>query len=202
MLEGMVGWDLISLYKHMAGNERVFILYLMLILVFSLVRSLRLGWKLWLFSPTGRVLSDQRKPDASDLLAAIALANKLPNKDKTTETPWQVVEIARPRFEYLWEQSVTRVAAMKNFAVLSLILSGLVLSYDFMRFLTFMQIERPLGDLDVAGGPAELLAPLVLGFAVAAVLYALSSFYAGALARRKAAWNLFVARVSDQHKVE
>jgi hypothetical protein len=195
-------WDPISLYKQMSGNDRVFIVYLVLIFVFSLVRSLRLGWKLWLFSPAGRVSSDQRKPDASDLLAAIALANKLPNNNKTTETPWQVVEGARPRFEYLWGQSVTRVAAMKNCAILTLILSGLVLSYDLMKFLTALEIERPLGDADVAGGPAEMLVPLVLGFAVAAVLYALSSLYAGALARRKAAWNLFVTKVDSQHKTD
>lgn len=195
-------WDPISLYKHMSGNDRVFIVYLMLIFVFSLARSLRLVWRLGFFSPASPVPSDQTKPDASDLLAAIALANKLPNNDKTTETPWQVVEGARPRFEYLWEQSVTRVAAMKDFAVLTLILSGLVLSYDLMRFLTAIQIERPLGDADVAGGPAELLVPLVLGFAVAAVLYALSSFYVGVLVRRKAAWNLFVAKANSQHKAE
>jgi hypothetical protein len=186
----------------MQGNERVFIVFLMLIFVFSLARSLRLVWRLGFFSPASRVPSDQPKPDASDLLAAIALANKLPNNDKTAKTPWQVVESATPRFEYLWEQSVTRVAAMKNFAILTLILAGLGVSYDLMRFLTARQIERPLGDADVAGGPAELLVPLVLGFAVAAVLYALSSFYAGALARRKAAWNLFVARANSQYKAE
>jgi hypothetical protein len=197
-------WDPISLYKQMSGNDRVFIVYLVLIFVFSLVRSLRLGWKLWLFSPANRVSSDQPKPDASDLLAAIALANKLPNNDKTTEEPWQVVESARPRVEYLWEQSVTRVAAMKDFCVLTLILSGLVLSCDLMRFLTEIQSGRyPVhGDIDVAGGPAEMLVPLVLGFAVAAVLYALSSLYAGALARRKAAWNLFAANAGSQHRAE
>ncbi len=91
---------------------------------------------------------------------------------------------------------------MKNCAILTLILSGLVLSYDLMKFLTALQIERPLGDLDIAGGPAEMLVPLVLGFAVAAVLYALSSLYAGALARRKAAWNLFVTKVDSQHKTD
>ncbi len=74
-------WDPIALYKQMSGNGRVFIVYLVLIFVFSLVRSLRLGCKLWLFSPAGRVASDQRKPDASDLLAAIVLANKLPNNN-------------------------------------------------------------------------------------------------------------------------
>jgi len=132
-------------------------------------------------------------------LAAIALANKLPNNDKAPETPWQVVEIARPRFKFLWKQSFTKVDAMRDLAVLTLILSGLVLSYDLMRFLAAI---RPLGDADVAGGPTELLFPVVLGFAVAAVLYALSSFYAGVLARRKAAWNLFAANVDSRRKTE
>jgi hypothetical protein len=186
----------------MSGNDRVFIVYLMLIFGFSLARSLRLVWRLWLFSLASPVPSGQAKPNASDLLAAIALANKLPNNDKTTETPWQVVEGARPRFEYLWEQCVTRVVAMKNSAILTLILAGLALSYDLMRFLTAIQIERSPVYGDVAGGPAELLVPLVLGFAVAAVLYALSSSYVGALARRKAAWNLFAANASSQHKAD
>ena len=195
----MVGWDLISLYKQMSGSDKAFMAYLVLIFVFSLTKSLRLTWTLGFLSPANRITSDHPKPDASDWLAAVALANKLPNNDKATETPWQVVDIARPRFKYLWKQSFTRVAAMKDFAVLTLILSGLVLSYDLMRFLGAI---RPLGDADVAGGPAELLFPVVLGFAVAAVVYALSSFYAGALARRKAAWALLVAKANSQHKAE
>lgn len=200
MDEGAVGWDLISLYKEMSWNDRVFIVYLLLIFVFSLVKSLRLGWKLCFVSPASRISSDQSKPDASDSLAEIALANKLSNDIKATETFWQVVEGAKPQFEYLWEQSVTRVAAMKNRAILTLILSGSVLSYDLMKFLTAVQIRRHLGDADVAGGPVEMLVPLVLGFAVAAVLYALSSLYAVALARRRTAWNRFVAKAESQHK--
>ena len=197
-------WDPISLYKQMSGRDRIFEVYLTLIFMFSLVRSLRLVWRLGFFSLASRVPSDQSKSDPSHSLAAIALANKLPNNDKTTETSWQVVERAVPRFEYLWEQNVTRVAAMRNLAVLTLVLSGLVLSCDFMRFLTEIQSGRyPVhGDFDVAGSPAYMLVPLILGLAVSAALYALSSFYSGALARRRAEWSLFVARASSQHKTE
>ena len=197
-------WDPISLYKQMSRRDRIFIVYLTLISVFSLVRSLRLVWRLGFFSSASRIPSGQRKPDVSHSLAAIALANRLPNNDKNTETPWHVVERAAPRFEYLWQQNVTRVAAMRNLAVLTLVLSGLVLSCDFMRFLTEIQIGRyPVhGDIDVAGSPANMLVPLILGLAVSAALYALSSFYTGALARRKAAWNLYAANAGSQHNAE
>jgi hypothetical protein len=84
---GMVGWDLISLYKHMSGNDRVFIVYLMLIFAFSLARSLRLVWRLGFFSPASRVPSDQPKADASDLLVAIALANSSRTAIRLLETP-------------------------------------------------------------------------------------------------------------------
>jgi len=200
MLDDQVGWDPISVNHQLPWEERVFIVYLALVLVFSLARSPRLEWKLWSFSPARRVSSDQPKPDASDLLAASALANKLPNNDKTTETSWQVVEGARPRFEYLWEQSAARIAAIRNLVNLTLILSGLVLSYDLMRIFIAVQIEMVWGGAVIAEMVAEVLQAVNLGLALAAALYVLSNLYAAALARRKATWNLFVATASSQRK--
>jgi len=47
----MVGWDLISLYKQVSWNDKVFMVYLLLIFVFSLAKSLRLTWTLGFLSP-------------------------------------------------------------------------------------------------------------------------------------------------------
>jgi hypothetical protein len=201
MQEGLVGWDLISLYTHMSREEKIFVLYLVLVLAFSLLRSWKLVRKLWFFSRERRGSSHQPNLGAADLLAAGALANKLARakdlSDESQETYLQIVEAARPRFDYLWEQSAAKVVLMKNLSILTLILSGLVLSYYLMRFIAIWPIPS-CGDC--SGGPAELFVPFVLGLAVSAVLYALSSFFAGTLARRRAEWNLFVAKVNDQYK--
>jgi hypothetical protein len=213
--ESLAGSNLISLYKLMAGTDKLFCLYLLLVLLFFLWRFLQLALKLW-HVPRARPNSSQSGDrDAPDLLVARAMANKLtlPNasfdvsanlaKVESSGAGSQIVATATPRFEYLWDKGAIQVAGIKNLAILTLILSNLVLSCDLTRFLTAIQSGRyPVrGDLDVVGGPAELLLAPTLGFAVSAILYAFFSFCSGALARRKAGWRLFVANAS-QYKAE
>ncbi|MFZ3342853.1 MAG: hypothetical protein WA213_18365 [Terriglobales bacterium] len=200
----------------MAVIDKLFCLYLLLVLVFSLSRALQLALKLWHVSRARPNSSRHRDRDAADLLVARAIANKLarPNassnegtnlaKVESSEAGSQIVATAIPRFEYLWDKGALRVAGIKNLAILTLILSGLVLSCDLMRFLWEIQSGRyPVrGDLDAIGGPWDLLAAPTLGFAVSAILYAFFSFCSGALARRKAAWRLFVANARGQYKPE
>jgi hypothetical protein len=117
--------------------------------------------------------------------------------DENRETRLEIVEGARSRFDYLWEQSAAKVAVMKNLSILTLILSGLMLSYDVMKIIAIWSM--PICG-DCSGGPAELLIPFAFGLAVSAVLYAFSSLFAGILARRRAEWNLFVANANNRHK--
>jgi hypothetical protein len=197
------------LEKHLPWQDSVFVFYLVLAIALSLFKAVRLASDIWFFSPASKPSSHQLKLGPADLLAANALANKLPsladwpslsNKTETSAEPLaQVMESARTRFDYLWEKSVARVAAMKSLAILTLILAGLVLSHDLMNALTAHQTERSL-YADVAGGPAEMMVPVILGFAVSAVFYGLSSLYLAVLARRRADWNLFVAHVSSSAK--
>ena len=208
-----IGLDPISLYKEMGVDAKVFGLYLLLVLGFSLSRSVQLGRKLW-FVSTAR--SPHRvNPSTADLLATQAMAGRLrmtrdssnegivsERKNESSGACSQIAEEAMPLFDYLWDRSATRIADLKNLAILTLILSGLVLSYDVRKILATIQFFIHPSDADVAGGPADVLVPFILGFAVSAVLYALSSIYSGALARRKAAWNLFVARANRQYKTD
>lgn len=201
MQGGEIGWDPISLYKVMGLDAKVFGLYLLLVLGFSLSRSVQLGRKLWLFFGDRRGSSHQRNLGAADLLATRALANKLACandlSEESREIFLEIVDGARSRFDYLWDQSAAKVAVMKNLSILTLILSGLMLSYDVMKIIAISPI--PVCG-DCSGGPAELLLPFVFGLAVSAVLYAFSSLFAGTLARRRAEWNLFVANANNQHK--
>lgn len=208
MQEVPVAWDVISVYKHMSTEAAIFVLYLVVVLVFSVVRFLNLARRLWFFPGLRGISSRSVKADAADTLAASALANRLPpaaalssgkafpqNKRGNGEALLQIEEAARPMFSYLWELSALKVAAMKRLAILTLILSGLIESRELISFLTNIQIRNSSDYGDTAGGPGELPIPLVLGLAVSAVLYALSSWFSGVLARRRAEWNLFVAKV-------
>jgi hypothetical protein len=195
-----VGWDPISLYKEMGLDAKVFGPYLLLVLGFSLSRSVQLGRRLW-FVSASRLNAPHSVNPAADLLATWALANKLARandlSDENRETRLEIVEGARSRFDYLWEQSAAKVAVMKNLSILTLILSGLMLSYDVMKIIAIWSM--PICG-DCSGGPAELLIPFAFGLAVSAVLYAFSSLFAGILARRRAEWNLFVANANNRHK--
>ena len=202
---GLAGGDLISLEKQLPWQDVAFVFYLVLVVAFSLLRAVRLAWQIW-SSSGSKPSSHQPKLGVAEILAAKALAGKLPSlpdspspSNKTeakTENVRLISDNARARFDYLWDRSAARVAAMKNLATLTLILCALVLSHDLMNVLPRLQ-TAPFVDLDVAGGPAEMLVPVILGLAVSAVLYGLSSFYFGALARRRAEWNLFVAQVNS-----
>jgi hypothetical protein len=182
----------------MSRVEKIFVLCLVLVLAFSLLRSLKLARELWLFFRESRGSSHQRNLGASDLLATRALANELARANDFSEESRETFLVdARSRFDYLWEQSAAKVAVMKNLSILILILSGLVLSSDLMKLIAIWPI--PICG-DCSGGPAELLLPFAFGLAVSAVLYAFSSLFAGTLARRRAEWNLFVANANNQHK--
>jgi hypothetical protein len=113
----------------MPWNDKSFALYLALVVAFSFVRSLRLGRRLWSYIPAAVLGSHNTKPEASDLLAASALANKLsltnglsdesdvlPMNSEGSEKRLQIVEAAAPRFQYLWYTSDAKVAGMKNLA--------------------------------------------------------------------------------------
>ncbi len=201
MQGGEIGWDPISLYKVMGLDAKVFGLYLLLVLGFSLSRSVQLGRKLWLFFRDRRGSSHQRDLGAADPLATRALANKFAGAndlpEESRETSVEIVEGARSRFDYLWERSAAKVAVMKDLSILTLVLSGLVLSYDVMKIIAIWPI--PVCG-DCSGGPAELLIPFAFGLAVSAVLYSCSSLFASTLARLRAEWNLFAANANNQQK--
>ena len=162
MQQIQVGWDLISVYKQMAVGAKMFVFYLVIVLVFSVLRSLHLARQLWFF-PWGKGISHHKAElGAADMLAARALANKLPYASSSTdafpqsnhgnvEARLQVAEAASARFSYLWELTVAKVTAMKRLAVFTLIFSVLIESYVLIIVLSFLQV-RNIPDCDCAGG--------------------------------------------------
>jgi hypothetical protein len=137
-------------------------------------------------------------------LAASALANNLASARDLSEAPpdryLEMVKAARSKFDYLWEVSTAKVTVMRNLSILTLILSGLVLSYDVIRNPRQFQVQPKSELLDFAGGPELFLVTIVLGLGVSSLLYALSTLLASVLARRRAEWNLFVAKTAQEGK--
>ena len=93
------------------------------------------------------------------------------------------------KFTYLWEMSMARVVSLKKLALLTLLVSGLTAVALIVRFFARMQVLHAGWSGAVAGGIAEILLFLELGLFVCTALYAVSSFYAGMLTRRRIAWN-------------
>jgi hypothetical protein len=206
MQEQPIGWD--PMYEvRLPWESKLFLLYLLLVLAVSLVRSFSLVRQLWWFSASRRSLpkETQSEADRADILAASGLSNRfsyqptatgsdvLPDKKDGANSYLRVLQEADNKFLYLSEMCAARIGSMKRLVPLTFLVSALLLVYGASEILTEIMTQKaaPIGFL--TGRIAELLVPFALGILVCALLYAFSSLYEGALIRRRARWNYYCA---------
>ncbi len=209
MQETPIVWD--PVYEvRLPWESKVFLLYLFTVLAISVGRSLNLARKLGWFSVSRRTSLGKANSgiQGPDLLAASALANRLvddlpgrllsesghqPKKDNATAL-LRLMEQAEFKFLYSWEMCSTKVESIKRLAVLTSLLSVLLLVCRATTILAYITAQKVVGNAFVAGSMAEVFVLLALGIFVCALLYAIYTFYEGTLRRRRASWKYFCAR--------
>jgi hypothetical protein len=122
MQESSVGWDPAYIDHYQPWQGKIFILYLLLVLMFSFVRLVSIGRQLCFGSLKRRVISD-------DGVVADSAGRRQ----------------ADAKFLYTAEISSTKVAGMKNLAMLTLIVSGLLPLYELLDNLRILQVEKAWG---------------------------------------------------------
>jgi hypothetical protein len=165
---------------------------------------MRLTWHLYSFSNRKRVsLRDIRDGIIMpELLAESALENRIVcdvPSDHDPETPLPVeaeatflrtVQAAENRFLYLWEVCSAEVKSTKRLAVLTLLLSFLVVSYG-----AFSTFSETYNSANITGTQAliktgfRLLDRLAHGLLVCTALYGTAILFEGALMRRRNSWR-------------
>jgi hypothetical protein len=152
--DSSVGWDPITIDRHMAWQDKLFILYLLLVVGMLIVRSLNMARQFWFAGPLSKGSKQEDAP-----------------------------------FLYAWEMCNAKAAGMKRMAILTLLLTLLMLTNGVTDILVGVAQEKRIWEGAVAGGLAEVGGLLTLGVFVGAVLYGIASLYEGILARRRASWN-------------
>jgi len=155
-----------------------------------------------------------RKPGVIDAhsLAALALANRLSldfsphgrnnvSADFRAEISLHALPPAERTFHYAWDSCWADIGILRRLVVLTLLSSSLMLAYGITTILTEISNQK-LGVGVLSGSIAEVLAFFVLGNLVCVILYAVSSFYEGALMRRRLRWDYFCATIKDQPTAE
>jgi hypothetical protein len=198
--ETPVGWDPISVNHHLPWGARLFVLYLIVVLIISLVRSVSIMRMLWWRAPRGKFsLEGPDSERKTDMLVDFALANRLP--DDATSSKGNAVDLlvtvrrAGGRFLYLWEKCFGKVASLKKLAILTFFFAFLTLASSLATVLKEIAAWKAVGIGFLAGNAAEEVGLFALGIFACAELYALWAIWEGLLARRKAAWNYFCAKI-------
>jgi hypothetical protein len=191
MQQAQVGFDPISIRTVLPWQSRIFFLYLFVVSVLWLVRSLGLFWQL------GFLAAFQRKSpsipagesDQAQFLAASALANRLPEFIGSDPQKTPLLRLANLRFYLLWETCWMKVSSLKRLARLTLISTIFIFAWLAAIGFTEVSYSKVIGIGALSGGFAELFVLLTNGMAVCLVLYITSGFYEAALTKRKVLWN-------------
>jgi len=97
---------------------------------------------------------------------------------------------AESRSQYLWELCDADVKSIKGMAVLTTLLSLVVLTHGaFPTWSYEFNNSKITGDMALIYAGEELLARLTLGLLLSAILYGASSFLEGVMLRRRAYWK-------------
>jgi len=160
MQDTSAGFDLAMEY-HLPWEQRLLILYLLVVLLFALVRAVRLTWTL---HQTWRITKSESSQSHS-----------LPT--------------ARAKFLHDWRWYVIKVESLRKAAVMTFLLSVLAFLYTAVNGLRELSVQRQIGMGALGGEGAELLTSFAVAVAVCTILYAAYGFLEGAMARKKAAWD-------------
>ena len=156
-----------------------------------MVRALGLFWQLGFLAAFQRKSSSNSsgESDQAQFLAALALANRLPEFIGNNPQKTPLLRLTDLRFYVLWETCWMKVSSLKRLARVTLISSIFIFAWLAAIDFTEVSYSKVIGIGALSGGFAELFVLLKTGMAICLVFYITSGFYEAALTKRKVRWN-------------
>ena len=197
--DSVIGWDPIHIWRPTPWETQLFFLYWLVIMLVTATRVLILVRQLSSFGSFKKRLSHDGVAPTPESLAASALGSRpLPataeiEQDRTGLR--SVIEQADARFIYMWRTCSAEIESMSRLARFTLLLSALTSVLALMRWATRIVEQKSFAIWVVAQNIRDWMTPLCLGLIACVVMYAVTGFYEGVLARRRIAWEYFCARV-------
>jgi hypothetical protein len=199
--EQLIGWDPTEVNRVIDVPERLYILFLFLIIVTVIARALRLYWRLGSFSVRKRISEERLQEitvDAPDL-AVTALKNGFDKKlisGAQSFVPQQFrsellrrIESANIRFRYLWQSCLDDVKALKRCIRLALLLVGLIVFDQSLEMFRGIAESKVFGFGAMHGGLANVCALASIGLTVRVGVYLISMWFEGMLVLRRTRWD-------------
>jgi hypothetical protein len=190
MQEETVQWN--PMMEHrLSWGAKLFVLYLLAVLVISLLKAVSLATQLWRFRSRlpKEASNDSEK---AELLAAAAIGARHlaePVYKALAAGNLAVLKQANNEFHYMWAMSAAKAESIKRISRLTLFLSVLALAQGTIGALKEISMPKIFGPALLAGSASETLELLAMGLFVCAVLYSVFSLFEGTLTRRCARWD-------------
>src|SRR5205823_1023851 len=156
MQEGSeVGWDPISIHYSTPWPLRAFVIYVVIVFVVSLVKSLRLSLDLWLFPNRKLVLwKNSSGKQLPRFIAAAALTRnfrEILKSDFRETNLWSHLRQGETEFLYRWQLCLFRAESVKKLAALTIIVSVWVSLTLAIQTLSYIGMQK-IATLGMIGG--------------------------------------------------
>ncbi len=203
MQEETVQWD--PMMEHrLSWGAKLFVLYLLAVLVVSIVKAINLATQLWRFRPRvpKEVSNDIEK---AEFLAAAAIGARHlaePVYKALAAGNLAVLQQANDEFHYIWAMCAAKTESIKRISRLTLLLSVLALAQGGIRALKEISMSKTFGPAILTGSAAEMLESPATGLLVCAVLYSLVCLFEGTLMHRRARWNYLYETAKSKPSAE
>ena len=197
---GEVGWDPISVNYHPPWALRLFMLYIVVVFVIALTKSLRVASHLWVFPnrELGRWKSSAEAQRPSSIgPAAFARNFREIIKANAGGNLLSPLKLGEAEFLYLWRLCLLRAKSIKKLAWLTVGASVWVSLMLGIQMFGYIGAQKVSSLTIWSGSIMENLTALQIGTVAVIALYAQYFVLEGALRRRKTAWD-FVLKTAEQ----
>lgn len=185
MQETEVGWDQM-VQPSLPWYARLYILFLLVLLVSMIVRFLRIVWR------TRRKLKSEIATVPSAKGCAEAALRQ--TYDRALSDDPNMMDEATAEFDYLWHQLHSRVIAMTRWVRLTLLITSLVFSWQVAQTGYAISTSKYFGNAVIGPTMVELGSQIGLGIFVCTVIYVMTFHLQRVLENRRAQWNYFSVR--------
>jgi len=155
------------------------------------VRALGLFWQLGFLAAFQRKSSSNSsgESDQAQFLAALALANRLPEFIGNNPQKTPLLRLTDLRFYVLWETCWMKVSSLKRLARVTLISSIFIFAWLAAIDFTEVSYSKVIGIGALSGGFAEVFVLLRTAMAICRMLYLTRGFYAAVVTKRRVRSN-------------